>query len=243
MSTKTDRDKEGEPGKAKASERGPTRAQLRARKGKPSRGLGAGAKVGMAVLGAILGLGAVFYINNRGPSSGSGSGKYVFQVGEPGPGADAPPIQLPSAQGGSFDLASIRGNTVLLYFQEGLMCQPCWDQVTDIERQWSKFRALGIDQIVTITTDPLDGLKVKVADERIATPVLSDSRRTVSDTYDTTSYGMMGDNFNGHSFIVVGPDGKIRWRADYGGPPNHHMYVAVRDLVGDMRKGLTGAAS
>lgn len=48
------------------------------------------------------------------------------------------------------------------------------------------FQALGIDRIVSITTDPLDVLKQKVADERWATPILSDpglgSRRATRPT-------------------------------------------------------------
>jgi peroxiredoxin Q/BCP len=39
----------------------------------------------------------------------------------------------------------------------------------------------------------------------------------------------------------VGPDGEIRWRADYGGSPNYTMYVPVANLVADLRAGLTGA--
>ncbi len=51
---------------------------------------------------------------------------------------------------------------------------------------------------------------------------------------------MMGDSTNGHTFVVVGPDGKIQWRADYGGAPDYTMYVPVPDLLADMRAGLEG---
>jgi hypothetical protein len=49
---------------------------------------------------------------------------------------------------------------------------------------------------------------------------------------------MMGKNYNGHSFIVVGPDGIIKWRADYGGSPNYTMYLPIANLISDMSKGL-----
>ncbi|TML95264.1 MAG: hypothetical protein E6G10_28615 [Actinobacteria bacterium] len=39
------------------------------------------------------------------------------------------------------------------------------------------------------------------------------------------------------------PDGRIRWRADYGGAPKYKMYVPVGDLLADMRKGLRGATA
>lgn len=63
----------------------------------------------------------------------------------------------------------------------------------------------------------------------------------MSKTYDANSYGMMGDSANGHSFIVVGPDGIIRWRADYGGAPDYTMFVPVPSLLADIEAGLAAA--
>ncbi len=48
---------------------------------------------------------------------------------------------------------------------------------------------------------------------------------------------MMGDDRDGHSFILVGPDGTIRWRADYGGAPKYSMYVPVQRLLADLASG------
>jgi peroxiredoxin len=194
---------------------------------------------------AVIALGVIFFLNNQGGSTaGTGqAGQYAFQVGSPGPGAQAPTIQLPSTAGGTFDLASQRGKTVLLYFQEGLTCQPCWDQLKDIQSNIGQFKALGIDTIVSITTDPLDALQQKVADEGLTIPVLSDPQLAVSRAYSANSYGMMGTSRDGHTFIVVGPDGRIRWRADYGGSPNYTMYVPVPNLIADIRAGLKGGSS
>lgn len=127
---------------------------------------------------------------------------------------------------------------VLLYFQEGLMCQPCWDQIVTIEKEMPRFKALGIPQIVSIPGDPLDLVKQKVADEEIRSPVLSDPSYAVSDSYDARSYGMMNGQMAGHSFILVGEDGKIRWRADYGGEPNYTMFVPTDVLLQDLRQGI-----
>jgi peroxiredoxin len=197
---------------------------------------------------ALTVLGVIFFVTNRGePSSGESSpgdaqaGKYPYEVGDPGPGEEAPPMELRSTEGGTFDLSSARGETVLLYFQEGLMCQPCWDQLKDVEARWGEFEELGIDRTVSITTDPLDALEQKVENEDISTPVLSDPDLAVSKAYDTNSYGMMGGTHNGHTFIVVGPDGEIQWRADYGGEPDYTMYVPVENLLADMREGLEKA--
>lgn len=199
----------------------------------------------VAVGVAVVALGAIFFANNSGSSSSGQAGKYPVQVGSPGPGEQAPPIELPSTEGGTFDLSSAtaQGETVLLYFQEGLMCQPCFDQIKDMEAQSGAFEELGIDRTVSITNDPLDALEQKVEQEGISTPVLSDPNLAVSKTYDANSYGMMGGSKNGHTFIVVGPDGKIKWRADYGGSPKYTMYVPVPNLLADMREGLGGGTS
>lgn len=202
-----------------------------------------------AALGlAVVVLGGLFVFSNSNSGGGSssssstGGGKYPYQVGSPGPAQIAPAVRLPSAQGRQFELRAQRGKTVLLYFQEGLSCQPCWDQLKDLERQDAKVKALGIDRMVSITTDELGQLRQKAADEDLSTPVLADSDLGVSKSYAANQYGMMGDGRDGHSFVVVGPDGRIRWRADYGGAPNYTMYVPVDRLLSDMRRGLRGRA-
>lgn len=224
-------------------------AEVRAKE-EPNRGntaLRLGAWAAVVVGAAVLALGAIFFFGNSGGSSPAGpssgdpeAGRFPFEVGAPGPGEEAPPVKLPSTEGGTYDLASARGETTLLFFQEGLMCQPCWDQIKDMEANSAEFESLGIDRTVSITTDPMDGLEQKVADEGIATPVLSDPSLAVSKTYGANKYGMMGESRNGHTFVVVGPDGEIRWRADYGGPPDYTMYVPVKNILADMREGLAG---
>lgn len=127
---------------------------------------------------------------------------------------------------------------MLLYFQEGIMCQPCWDQISAIEANFADFEALGIDEMVSITSDDLDLLQQKVADEGLETPVLSDPDLALADDYNANQYGMMGTSRYGHSFVVVGPDGRIQWRADYGGAPDYTMYLEPAQLLDDLRTGL-----
>jgi peroxiredoxin Q/BCP len=204
-------------------------------------------RVLLVIGGAVMALAIVFASSRSGGGGsggghgGAGDGKYAYAVGSPGPGEQAPAIDLPSTTGAPFDLAAMRGKMVLLYFQEGLTCQPCWDQIKDLEGQGPRLRALGIDQMVTITSDSLGDLKQKASDERLSTPVLSDGNLAVSRAYSANRYGMMGDSRDGHSFVVVGPDGRIRWRADYGGAPNYTMYVPVPRLLADVRNGLHGS--
>jgi peroxiredoxin len=203
-------------------------------------------QIGGAIGAVVAVLGFIWFNNFAGPaqpaSSGSmtrsGPGGFRFSVGVPGPGEDAPAIVLPASTGGNFDLAAQHGKWVLLFFQEGLTCQPCWDQITEIEKKASDFRILGISKIVSVTADPLDLIKQKTLDMHLSTPVLSDPDLVVSKAYHTNDYGMMGKARNGHSFILVGPDGKISWRADYGGPPDYTMYIPAAALLKDIYDGV-----
>lgn len=96
---------------------------------------------------------------------------------------------MPSTTGSTLDLAALHGKTVLLYFQEGLTCQPCWDQLKDIQSNMQELHALGINEIVSITSDPLNALQQKVADEGLTIPVLSDQNLAASTAYNANQYG------------------------------------------------------
>lgn len=74
----------------------------------------------------------------------------------------------------------------------------------------------------------------KATDEELSTPVLSDPDLAVSRAYDANKYGMMGDMRDGHSFVLVGPDGTIRWRADYGGAPDYTMFLPTDKVLADL---------
>jgi hypothetical protein len=56
----------------------------------------------------------------------------------------------------------------------------------------------------------------------------------VSRVYTTHQYGMMDGTANGHSFVLVGPDGTIDWRADYGGAPDYTMYLPTEKMLADL---------
>lgn len=192
-----------------------------------------------AALLVLLGLGGLFLIYqsaNQTTAAGT-TPRSDYQVGTPGPGAVAPSFTLPSTGGGSVSLADYRGKTVLLYFHEGLGCQPCWDQMRDLEKASGELKAAGVDAVLAITNGPVNLIAQKVRDDRLSTVSLADTDLAVSRAYTTNKYGMMGEGRNGHSFLLVAPDGSIRWRADYGGAPNYTMYVPVPRLLADIRAG------
>ncbi len=163
---------------------------------------------------------------------------YPYRVGRPGPGSLAPNFTLPSNSGGHFSLTAQRGKTVLLFFQEGIDCQPCWTQLQAIQTNMTAFHRAGISEVVSITTNPVGALQQAATTYGTTIPVLSDSSFAVSRAYHANNYGMMGASADGHTFVVVGPSGHIQWRADYGGAPNYTMYVPVTTLLHQMRTGM-----
>lgn len=194
--------------------------------------------VGIAAVVAVL-----YFLSSQHKALSGSVSDYPYAVGSPGVGRAAPPVSLPSTTGGSFSLASYNGKKpVLLYFQEGLTCQPCWDQISAIQKEEAKFHALGIGPIVSITTDPLKLIRQKAHDDGLTIPVLSDQGGHVSDTYSARDYGMMGHDRDGHSFVLVGKNGKIVWRADYGGAPKYTMFVPANVLIAQLKTGTGGKA-
>jgi peroxiredoxin Q/BCP len=185
--------------------------------------------------------------DSTGAAASAGGDRYT--IGSPGVGALAPDFTLPNVTGATTGaaapktvrLSDYRGKTVLLYFHEGLGCQPCWSQITDLQNTPAALRTAGVDQLLTITSGPADLVAQKTADDKLTEPALVDTDLAVSREYQANQYGMMGSSRDGHSFVLVGPDGRIQWRADYGGAPNYTMYVPVDELLADLRAGRRSA--
>ncbi len=196
------------------------------------RKIGVRAAIAAVAAGVVAGLFVIF--SN---ASHSGAGAYPYQVGSPGPGQQAPGFTLAASTGGRISLSQYRGKSVLLFFQEGLTCQPCWNQIADLQHHAAQLRAAGISDVVSITSDPAGAITQKARDMHLTIPVLSDPGLAVSQAYHANAYGMMGSSRDGHTFILVGPDGKIRWRADYGGAPKYIMFLPTTTLLAHIKAG------
>jgi peroxiredoxin Q/BCP len=147
----------------------------------------------VAVL-VVVGLFAI-YRANTGTATGTASDRY--DVGSPGVGAVAPDFLLPnvtpaaaaSGMPATTRLNDYRGNTVLLYFHEGLGCQPCWDQIRDLQKDPAALAAMGADQLLTITTGPQDLVAQKMHDDGLTAPALADTDLRVSTQYQANRTG------------------------------------------------------
>src|SRR5260370_13174487 len=184
----------------------------------------------LGIIGAVLVGGAALLTHKTHAHTAiggyGGNAPYVYAVGKPGPGDKAPEFSLESTSGNKVSLADYKGKNVLLFFQEGLMCDACWSQVTDLEKDAKLFKdKFGVDQLLVITPDPISLLVQKAQVAVYKSPLLSDKHKAVSTAYDALKYGMMNGANPGHTFLLVGQDGVIKWRADYGGSPDYAMYV------------------
>ena len=196
------------------------------------RKIGVRAAIAAVAAGVVAGLFVIFT-----GASHSGKSAYPYQAGRPGKGQAAPGFTLAASTGGRISLSQYRGKNVLLFFQEGLTCQPCWNQIADLQHHAAQLRAAGISDVVSITTDPAGAITQKARDMHLTIPVASDPNLAVSQAYHANAYGMMGSSRDGHTFILVGPDGKIRWRADYGGAPKYIMFLPTTTLLADIKAG------
>ena len=152
-------------------------------------------------------------------------------------GDKAPEFTLGSVNGTSFNLTSALGKSnVLLFFNEGLTCSPCLQQMVDIEKNYSTFGRMGI-VVVSITTNSMSDMRTWAQNNGIARMlILPDLSLQVDQEYQTLYAGSMhAGAAPGHTFILVGKDGTILWRQDYG---YSTMYVPMNDLITSVRSAL-----
>lgn len=136
----------------------------------------------------------------------------------------APDFTLPSATGGTITLSSFRGKkNVLIYFNEGLSCQPCWEQIPDLEKHLSEFDKMDV-ALINVSLDSVDKWKDTINQYKITTPVLSYQDSNTEQVYNLLPYSMGMGRRAGHTFVLVGMDGTIKWRRDYW--PGYGMMVA-----------------
>jgi len=155
----------------------------------------------------------------------------------------APSFTLPTTSGKNISLSDYLGKkNVLLYFMEGVMCDPCFQQLKDIQTQYGKFRSLNID-VLTITVDPVNALVKDSTRFGITLPILDDGSDNLAVS---KAYGMLDNSMHpgsrpGHSFVLISTDGNIVWKNHYypaganimgmNMDMNGRMYVPVNEIL------------
>jgi peroxiredoxin len=124
--------------------------------------------------------------------------------------------------------ASLAGHKTLLFFSEGVGCQPCIIQTADLEKSQAFVRT-GI-RLVSVTTDPPSALAQAVGQYGIHTPMLADPTTSMSAAYGMLGHGgMQHPTEDGHAFMLLGADGRVLWHQAYS-----QMYVDPSQLLADM---------
>jgi peroxiredoxin len=81
-------------------------------------------------------------------------------------------------------------------------------QIVDLEGS-PDFQSLDV-ALVSIAIDPVADLSLAVNQFGISTPLLSDEERNVSESYGVLQWAMPNGE-PGHTFILVGKNGKVKW--------------------------------
>jgi peroxiredoxin len=102
-------------------------------------------------------------------------------------------------------------------------------QIVDLQNS-PEFQNLNIAYL-SIAFDSIEELSEMAAEFGTAIPLLSDEDGKVSASYGVLQWAV-GTGEPGHTFVLVGKDGKIAWIQDYGAPENgSRMYIPVDELV------------
>lgn len=188
---------------------------------------GSSVKLGVFVLILIIAAGVVAYaaLTPRGP----GGGKTVDV------GSIAPDFRLTDTTGNSFALSDYRGKSnVLLFFNEGLACAPCLQQMQSMDQLNQQFTSLNVAMASITADDPSSLSNWARASGPTYGRVMTDRSLQVARAYDMLGYSMHG-TAPGHSFVLVNTSGIVAWRQDYY-PPS--MWVEPSQVLTGVTKAL-----
>lgn len=161
-------------------------------------------------------------------------------------GGEAPNFSLPATTGETITLSEFKGKkNVLIYFHEGLSCDPCMQQVPELEKSLDEFEKLNIEVLAISGVDNVDQLKQSLDRFGIKKiPLLSYTPANTEVDYDLTRFSMGMGRRAGHTFILVDKNGKIVWRKDYWPARGHMvaggtMFVEAKEIVGEVNNALS----
>jgi peroxiredoxin len=130
-------------------------------------------------------------------------------------------------------LEKLRGENVLLYFNEGAGCDSCFTQLVELEQHLDHLAERGTT-LVPVSPNPLPTTVVEAARFGIRTPFAVDDGMEVAASYDVLGRGHHA-GLPGHSFVLVDAEGSVRWRGDYPG-----MWVSPEELLSEIDGALRG---
>ena len=100
------------------------------------------------------------------------------------PGDLAPDFTLPDQDGNPVTLSSLRGRTVVLYFYPEAMTPGCTTEACDFRDNLNSFAGAGV-QVVGVSKDEPEKLKLFAERDHLTFPLLSDTDLAVQHAYGT----------------------------------------------------------
>ncbi len=169
---------------------------------------------------AIVIVGGIMY------AVGKGQGSPVSQSGAPVKeivdmnsllNQPAPDFTLTDKNGTAVKLSDLRGKTVVLFFNEGLMCYPaCWSQMSQLSSD-SRLNTASVESYSIVVDAAANwGAAVAKMPELAQAKVLYDADSIVSREYgmlkatSSMHYGV----YPGHSYVVIDPQGTVKYIFD-----------------------------
>ncbi|MCI4373172.1 MAG: redoxin domain-containing protein, partial [Thermoplasmata archaeon] len=101
-------------------------------------------------------------------------------------GDTAPDFTAPSAGGTMFQLSSLRGQPVILFFFPRANSLGCTIETRAFADHFSEFQAAGVS-VVGVSVDPLSAQKLFATKCDVAFPLVSDGDKSIA-----KSYGVLG---------------------------------------------------
>ena len=149
-------------------------------------------------------------------------------------GQQAPDFTLTSFDDKQISLKDFRGQNVLLFFNEGLMCYPaCWNQIVAFGKDNAFMSNNTV--VLNINVDSKEDWKKAIdkMPELSANTVLLDTNRDVSNLYGVLSLdsSMHRGQFPGHTYFLVDKEGVVRFVKD-----DAQMAVRNQELLAEIAK-------
>jgi peroxiredoxin len=131
-------------------------------------------------------------------------------------GKSAPDFTLENYDGKKVTLSGLKGQNIILFFNEGLMCYPsCWNQIAAFGKD-SEISKKAV--ILSITVDPQKdwNYAVNKMPELAKATVLFDTVGEVSKSYGvlTLPSSMHKGQYPGHSYVLIDKEGVVKFVRD-----------------------------
>ncbi len=112
-------------------------------------------------------------------------------------------------------------------------------QVVDLQNS-KDFQTLGVE-VLSLSPDSIQAWAKEDSSMGIHTPTLSDAGNRVAGAYGVMRWAMASGE-PGHTFVLIGLDGRVSWIRDYGAAEHGGvMYVLPKDLIAQLAAHIQGS--